>query len=132
MTATGVIPDSHQDLLERPLYGHMATVRPDGTPQVNPTWYVWDGLHLSFTTSTVRRKYRNVLGQPDVALSVNDPDQPYRYREVRGVIERIEPDPAGTFFDLLARRYGMAYTPPIADVADRVVLRMRPSHATSQ
>ena len=121
------IPDSHTDLLERPLYGHLATLRPDGTPQVNPTWYAWDGDVLSFTTTSTRQKYRNIRHDPHVALSVNDPDAPYRYLEVRGVVESVEPDPTGAFFDVLARRYGLDYERPLDDAADRIILRVRPA-----
>ena len=49
-----VIPESLADLLERPLYAHMATVRPDGTPQVNPTWYRFDGEYVWLTATTYR------------------------------------------------------------------------------
>jgi len=64
-----VIPESLADLLERPLYAHMATVRPDGTPQVNPTWYRFDGEYVWLTATTYRQKYRNWQHQPATALS---------------------------------------------------------------
>ncbi|MBT0767405.1 PPOX class F420-dependent oxidoreductase [Kineosporia sp. J2-2] len=128
----GVIPASHLDLLDRPLYGHFATVRPDGAAQVNPMWFVWDGEHLRLTNTTTRHKYRNVTANPRVALSVVDPDQPYRYLEVRGTVERIEPDPAGDFFAVLAHRYGMTMDGPVADAADRVVYVIRPDAVSSQ
>ncbi len=86
-----VIPDDYRDLLERPLYAHLATIRPDGKPQVNPMWFAWDGEHLRFTNTTVRQKYKNVTANPEVAISVNDPDQPYRYLEVRGSRGRSVP-----------------------------------------
>ncbi|PZS27815.1 MAG: PPOX class F420-dependent oxidoreductase [Pseudonocardiales bacterium] len=127
-----VIPDSHRDLLDGALYAHLATVRADGTPQVNPTWFVWDGELLWLTTTSQRRKYHNVLIHPEVALSVNDPEQPYRYLEVRGVVERIDPDPAATLFDQLATRYGLDYEKPIGDAADRVAIGVRPTHASLQ
>lgn len=90
-----VIPESLADLLERPLYAHLATVRPDGAPQVNPTWFRFDGEYLWLTTTTRRQKYRNWQGQPAVALSITDPGRPSRYLEVRGRVERIIPDPDG-------------------------------------
>jgi len=130
--AADVVPASHLDLLERPLFGHLATVRADGTPQVSPMWYLWDGERVSFTTTTTRAKHRNVTRVPQVALSIRDPEQPYRYLEVRGIVEQIDPDPEGTFFDVLARRYDLPYTPPVADAAHRVVLRMRPTGTSSQ
>ena len=91
-----VIPESLADLLERPLYAHMATVRPDGTPQVNPTWYRFDGEYVWLTATTYRQKYRNWRHQPATALSIADPDDPSRYLEVRGVVERIIPRSRGS------------------------------------
>jgi PPOX class probable F420-dependent enzyme len=125
-----VIPDELIDLLDRPLYGHLATVRPDNTAQVNPMWYAWDGEFLKFTTTTVRQKHRNTQRNPSVAMSVTDPDQPSRYLEVRGVVERVEPDPEGAFFVELARRYGSTAGAP-ADRQYRVVYYVRPTaHST--
>jgi len=71
-----VIPDTHEDLLIRPLFAHLATIGPDGAPQVNPVWMIWDGEFLRFTTTRDRRKHLNVAADPHVAISVNDPDKP--------------------------------------------------------
>jgi PPOX class probable F420-dependent enzyme len=126
------VPDSHRDLLDRPLFCHLATLRPDGSPQANPMWFLWDGTHLRFTTTSTRQKHRNVTADPRVAISVNDPDQPYRYLEVRGRVTAIEPDPEGAFFIDLAARYGRDLGGPPGDAADRVVLVVRPDSASSQ
>ncbi|GAA4963200.1 PPOX class F420-dependent oxidoreductase [Nonomuraea thailandensis] len=127
-----VIPESHLDLLTRPLFAHLATIAPDGTPHVNPVWTIWDGEHLRFTTTTDRRKCRNVQQNPNVSVSINDPEQPYRYVEIRGVVERVEPDPSGDFFDVLADRYGLTYDRPVGDAERRVVIVMRPTRTTRQ
>lgn len=127
-----MIPDSHADLLTRPLFAHLATVRPDGMPQVNPMWFSWDGAHLRFTNTTTRRKHRNVTGDPRVAVSINDPDQPYRYLEIRGRVERIEPDPGAAFFAELAQRYSLPMDGPPGDAADRVVFVVRPEAVSYQ
>ncbi|HEV2373970.1 MAG TPA: PPOX class F420-dependent oxidoreductase [Streptosporangiaceae bacterium] len=126
-----VIPESLADLLERPLYAHLATVRPDGTPQVNPTWFRFDGEYVWLTATTRRQKHRNWQAQPAVALSVTDPDQPSRYLEVRGLVEQIIPDPEGTEFVRLAQRYGMPQGPP-PDAAYRIAVAVRPVHTTTQ
>lgn len=126
------IPDSHRDLLERPLFAHLGTTRPDGQPQVNPMWFSFDGEFLYFTNTTTRQKYRNVRTDPRVSVSVNDPEQPYRYLEVRGVVERVEPDPEGVFFTQLATRYGMDFGGPPADAAHRVVYVVRPQASSHQ
>lgn len=129
---TSVIPTSHTDLLTRPLYGHLATLMPDGTPQVTPVWSIWDGEFLRFTTTTDRQKGRNAAARPHLSISINDPEQPYRYLEVRGQVERIDPDPDGAFFDVLAKRYGLPYDAPVGDAPRRVVVVLRPTRCTSQ
>jgi PPOX class probable F420-dependent enzyme len=127
------IPASHRDMLERPLFGHLATVKADGAPQVTPVWFHWDGEFLAFTTSTLRRKYHHMVGNPNVALSVNDPEQPYRYLEVRGTVERIEPDASADFFFTLAERYGLAMgRGDLDDAPHRVKILVRPTHTTQQ
>jgi PPOX class probable F420-dependent enzyme len=127
-----VIPESHTDLLERPLFGHLGTLRPDGAVQVNPVWFRWDGELLWFTTEKRRHKYRNIVKNPQATLSVNDPDKPYRYLEVRGTIEEIVDDPSTDGFFTLAERYGMTFARPIPDAPPRVLLGLRPRHATFQ
>lgn len=126
------VPEGYEHLLDRPLYGHLATARPDGSPQVTPMWFAWDGEVLRFTHTTKRQKYRNVTGHPQVALSIVDPDNPYRYLEVRGNVERIEPDPAGDFYMHLNDRYSGPSTEPPPDHPDRVVFVVRPTAVSKQ
>lgn len=121
------IPDGYEDLLTRPLFGHLATTRPDGSPQVNPMWFEWDGQRLRFTHTTKRQKYRNVAANPNVAMSIIDPERPYRYLEVRGVVEEIVPDPTGAFYVALNDRYAGPPTEPPPDAADRVIVVVRPT-----
>lgn len=127
-----VVPAALRDLLERPLHGHLATVRPDGTPQVNPTWFRFDGTYVWLTTTTFRQKTRNWRRQPMVALSIVDPDRTYRYLEVRGRVEKIVPDPGGAEFLRLAERYGMPQSEPPQDAADRIAVAIRPLRVTTQ
>jgi PPOX class probable F420-dependent enzyme len=127
-----IIPENLVYLLERPLFGHLATIRPDDTAQVNPMWFAWDGEFVKFTNTTARQKYRNVQRNPAVAMSITDPDNQYRYLEVRGVVDHIEPDPTGAFYVELARRYGMSDPQPPPDVADRVVIYVRPTKTSTQ
>jgi len=120
------VPDGYESLLQRPLYGHLATVRPDGRPQVNAMWFDWDGEVLRFTHTTKRQKYQNITTNPNIAMSVLDPDNPYRFLEVRGTVEKITPDPTGEFYLHLNDRYQGPLTEPPADKADRVILVVRP------
>jgi PPOX class probable F420-dependent enzyme len=126
------IPAGYEDLLTRPLYGHLATTRPDGSPQVNPMWFEWDGEVLRFTHTTKRQKYRNIAANPHVAISVVDPDVPYKYLEVRGVVEEIVPDPTGAFYLRLNDRYDGPLTEPPTDAADRVIVVVRPTSFSKQ
>jgi PPOX class probable F420-dependent enzyme len=122
MTAT--IPDDLADLLERPLYGSLGTVRPDGTVQVNPMWFEFDGDAIRFTHTTFRAKYRNLQQNPSMSLLVTDPEIPQRYLEVRGALAQVIPDPEGAFFVRLGQRYGDPDQQPPPDRADRVILVM--------
>jgi len=102
---------------------------------VSPIWFDWDGELLRFAHTTKRQKYRNVQIHPQVAMSISDPDNPYRYLEVRGDVERIEPDPAAQFFLRIANRYSGDEPPPDApppgeapsDAPDWVVIVVRPT-----
>jgi PPOX class probable F420-dependent enzyme len=76
MTDAIAVPESHQDLLERPLFGHLCTIRPDGAPQSSVMWFDWDGELLRFTHRKDRQKYRNVQHDPRVSMSVHDPGKP--------------------------------------------------------
>lgn len=127
-----VFPASHADLLERPVFCHLATIRADGTPHVNPMWFLWDGEHLSFTTTTNRAKYKELSARPNAAVSINDPEAPYRYLELRGTVDRIEPDPEGEFFAVLAKRYSLPLEGTVGDAARRVRVYLRPAYASFQ
>src|SRR6201995_5208101 len=102
--ADEVIPSDYRDLLQRPLYGHLATVRQDGTVQVEPMWFEFDGEFIQFTQTSKRQKYGNLMTNPSAALPVNDPNQPYRFLEVRGVLDHVDPDPEGAFYRQLGGR----------------------------
>ncbi|MFG1926873.1 PPOX class F420-dependent oxidoreductase [Cryptosporangium sp. NPDC048952] len=119
-----VVPDSHRPLLEEPLIGHLATIRPDNTAQVTPMWFEYDGTHVRFTHTSARQKFRNLQHNPSMALSVTDPADPERYIEVAGTLTDVVPDPDGAYFVQLSHRYGNADATPPADKANRVVLVM--------
>ncbi len=121
---TTEIPADLVDLLERPLFASLGTIRPDDTVQVNPMWFQWDGEHLRFTHTTKRAKYRNVTHNPAMSLLVVDPQDPLRFLEVRGALVEVIPDPTGAFYVELGERYGNPDTAPPPDRADRVILVM--------
>ncbi len=122
-----VIPGSHADLLEALTLANVATVGPDGEPQVNPVWFEWDGTHINFSQTTGRQKYRNVGREPRVAISIIDPDNQYRYLEVRGTVVAIDPDLENAFVNHLAKRYMDIDVFPLHEPGDeRVIIRVRP------
>ncbi|MCU1578783.1 MAG: class F420-dependent oxidoreductase [Rhodoglobus sp.] len=122
MTAT--IPADYLRLVENPNYGHLGTIRPDDTAQVNPMWYLFDGETIRFTHTTKRGKYRNLQHNPSMSLAISDPDDPFRYLELRGSLQQVIPDPEGAFYVVLGKRYGNAEQQPPRDSPDRVILVM--------
>jgi PPOX class probable F420-dependent enzyme len=125
------IPDNARDLLERPLMASLGTTRPDGAPQVNPMWFVWDGEFIWFTHTNKRQKYKNIANEPRVSISIFDAEQPYRYVEIRGVVDHIDADPEAKMYQRLSERYqGEPVTP--ADAADRVAIAVKPTFVSLQ
>lgn len=119
-------PETHADLLERPLFAHLATVRPDGSPQSSVMWFEWDGKRIRMTHTKTRQKFQNLTREPRVAISIADPEDGYRFLEARGEVEAIEDDDTeASFYKSLQHRYGMDY--PIKDAAVRVVMTIRPT-----
>lgn len=127
-----IVPAKFRRLLELPLYGHLGTIRPDDTVQVNPMWFEFDGEFVRFTHTNYRQKYRNLQHNPSMALSIIDPDSPFHYLEVAGTLVETIPDPEGAFYVRLQNRYGNPSTTPPRDKADRVILVMSVERSTSQ
>jgi PPOX class probable F420-dependent enzyme len=99
------IPDEFRDLFQKKAFAHLATIGPDGSPQVTPVWVDYDGTHVRFNTAKGRIKVRNLARNPRVALSIQDPENPYRYVQVRGrVVESTEAG-ADAHIDALAKKY---------------------------
>jgi PPOX class probable F420-dependent enzyme len=100
-----MVPDSHLDLLTSNHFGHLATVNDKGQPQVTPVWFRYDHGKLEVNSAAGRLKDRNMRSNPQVALSVLDPKNSYRYLEVRGKVVEITMDGAEDGIDQLAHRY---------------------------
>ena len=83
------IPDGYKDILQKKAFANLATVSTDGSPQVTPVWVDYDGTHIRFNTAKGRVKDQNLRRNPAVALSILDPDNPYRYLQVRGRVAEI-------------------------------------------
>jgi PPOX class probable F420-dependent enzyme len=100
------IPEQYLDLLTRKkAFADLATVMPDGTPQVTPVWFdLKDGL-IRVNTARGRVKARNMREGAAVALSIMDPDNPYRYIQIRGRVRRVAEEGAREHIDSLAKKY---------------------------
>lgn len=126
-----MIPESHKDLLETTALANVATIGPDGEPQVNPVWFSWDGEHLLFSQTKTRQKYRNIGREPRIAVSIVDPTNPFRYLEIRGTVAHIEEDPNLDFINAMAKKYmGMDKYPYHQPSDERIVVHVEPEHTT--
>ena len=129
--ATSVIPEQYGDLLDTTTLAHVATLGPDGEPQVNPVWFDWDGTRVKFSQTTARQKYRNLNRDNRISLSIVDPKNPYRYLEIRGTVTSIEPDAENAFIDSMAKKYlGVDDYPYHQPGDERVVVHVDPAHTT--
>jgi PPOX class probable F420-dependent enzyme len=121
-------PESHLDLLEKPLFAHLATVGSDGAPRSNPMWFIYDpkSNRIRLTHTRTRHNHRHLKDEPRIAMSITDPTDQYRYLQVRGEVENEEDDPEGQFYQLLQQRY-RGYTTDVADKKVRVIYTIRPT-----
>ncbi|WP_322819664.1 PPOX class F420-dependent oxidoreductase [Tepidiforma sp.] len=127
MAAT--IPASHRDLFEKPNFGHLATLMPDGSPQVTPVWVDIEGDTILFNTAEGRVKTRNLDRDGRVAISVADQNNPYRYIQVRGRVVSRTHDGADAHIDRLAKKYlGQDRYPFRQPGEQRVIFRIQPEH----
>ena len=95
-----------QKILHSKAFAHLATLGSRGEPHSSVMWFLWDGEYIKFTHTTERQKYQNLKRDPRVAVSITDVGDPYTYAEFRGVVDHIEEDPTGAFFNTLAEKYG--------------------------
>jgi PPOX class probable F420-dependent enzyme len=98
-------PDSHKDLLGKKAFANLATVSAGGAPQVTPVWFDTEGDLIRINTAKGRVKDKNLRQNPAVALSVMDPDNPYRYVQVRGRVTEVTESGADAHIDALAKKY---------------------------
>ncbi|HEX2439717.1 MAG TPA: PPOX class F420-dependent oxidoreductase [Methylomirabilota bacterium] len=121
------IPPTYRDLLDKKSFAHIATISGDGTPQVTPVWIDYDGTHIRFNTARGRVKTRNLERNPVVALSIQDPDNPYRYLQVKGRVTEMTEKGADAHIDALAKKYlGQDRYPYRRDGEVRVTVKIAP------
>lgn len=127
-----VIPEKYTDLFEKKAFASLATVNSDGTPQVTPVWVDFDGKNVIVNSARGRRKDKNMSQNAAVSLSIMDPDNPYRYLEVRGRVAEITESGAEQHIDKMAKKYmGVDKYPYRQPGEVRVMYKIEPTH-TSQ
>lgn len=129
---SSLIPASHRDLLDGPVIAALATLMPDGQPQVTPVWCSYDGQYVIVNVTAERQKAKNMDARPQVTLMVFDPQNQYRWLEVRGVVAEITAEDGGESMNELSllytgqpKRYGIE-APPREDL-ERVLYKIRPT-----
>lgn len=132
---SAVIPDSHLDLLSGPYLAVFTTVADHCRPESSVVWCDWDGEDVFISTLDTSRKARNIRSNPWVNLTVLDPEDPYRWIDVRGHVEEMVPDEEFTLLDRLAKSYadvdtyyGGVAPARLAGQEPRVLIRVRPEH----
>jgi PPOX class probable F420-dependent enzyme len=125
------IPEEYMDLFHKKAFANLATINKDGSPQVTPVWIDYDGEHVLVNSARGRRKDKNMERNSAVALSIQDPDNPYRYLEVRGHVDEITEEGADQHIDKMAKKYiGQDKYPWSKPDEVRVVYKITPEHTS--
>ena len=120
------IPDKYRDLFTKRAFASLATLMPDASPQVTPVWVDLEGDLVLVNTAKGRQKDKNMRRDPRVALAIIDPDNPYRYLEIRGRIAEITEDGADAHIDKMAKKYlGVDKYPYRQPTETRVIFKIR-------
>ena len=126
------IPESYKDLFSKRIFASLATLMPDGRPQVTPVWCDFDGQHVLVNSAKGRQKDRNMRRDPRVSLALVDLDNPYRYLEIRGRVAEITEEGADAHIDRMAKKYLDKDKYPFRQPGEvRVLYKIEPQHFTS-
>lgn len=127
------IPEKFLDLFSKRAFANLATVMPDGNPQVTPVWCDFEDGYVLVNTARGRQKDRNMKRDPHVSLAISDPDNPYRYLEVRGQAEEVAAGGvADQHIDKMAKKYlGQDKYPYRQPGEVRVLYRVKPERTSS-
>ena len=99
------IPDKALDLFQKPALANLATIMPDGTPQVTPVWVDFDGTYVRINTARGRRKELNMSQRPKVGLDIVDPSNPFHWISIRGHIAEITEEGGNDHINQLSHKY---------------------------
>lgn len=126
------IPDAWKAVLEKPVLVHLATLMPDGGAQSTPVWIDVQGDSLVINSAQGRLKDKNIRRDPRVALSVTDPENPYKSLSLRGRVTEITTQGADDHIDKLAKKYLGKDTYPFRQPGEvRVIYRIEPEALTA-
>jgi PPOX class probable F420-dependent enzyme len=127
-----VIPEKYVDLFEKQAFGNLSTLMKDGSPQVTPVWVDYDGKYVRINSARGRVKDKNIRRDPRVAISLQDPANPYRYLEIRGRVAEITESGADDHINKLSQKYlGKPVYPFRQPVEVRVVYKIEPQKVSS-
>jgi PPOX class probable F420-dependent enzyme len=126
------IPEQFLDLLQqKTAFANLATLMPDGTPQVTPVWFDYKDGRIRVNTAKGRVKARNMKEGSPVALAIMDPENPYRYVQIRGRVQRVAEQAANAHIDSLAKKYLGKDKYPFAQPGEvRVMYEIEPISAS--
>ncbi len=123
------IPEKYMDLFQKKAFANLATLMPSGEPQVTPVWCDYRDGHVLFNSAEGRQKDRNVRRDPRVSMAILDPENPYRYLEIRGRVVEITKQGAAEHIDFLAKKYLGVDKYPYAQPGEvRVLYKVKPEH----
>jgi PPOX class probable F420-dependent enzyme len=97
--------EKYSDLFKKKAFANLSTLMSDGSPQVTPVWFDYDGTHFRINSALGRVKDKNIRRDPRVSFSIQDPENPYRYIAVRGKVVDITQKGADEHIDSLAQKY---------------------------
>ncbi len=120
------IPAEFQELFQKKAFAHLATVDEKCIPQVTPVWVDFDGEYVLVNSAKGRKKDRNIRANPWVALSIQDPDNPYRYLGIQGRVEAIVEEGAVEHIHALSRKYTGQDFGFLTEDQVRVIYKIRP------
>jgi PPOX class probable F420-dependent enzyme len=124
------IPEKYHDLFNKKAFASLATIMPDGNPQVTPVWADFDGKHVIINSAKGRVKDRNMRRDPRVSLALIDPDNPYRYLQLQGRVVEITENGADQHIDKMAKKYmGVDKYPGRQPGEVRVIYKIEPERA---
>lgn len=122
-------PTEYLDLLNEQTKAllYLATIMPDGSPQVTPVWFDTDGEYIRVNTNEGRVKDRNMKARPQVAMVIQDPNDPYRYLGIRGEVVSHTTEGADEHINKLSIQYDdKPWT--YRNGQRRIIYKIRPTH----